>query len=217
VEIRRRANRLEFWLWGNDVPPPDIEQSLYDCPAGIVRGAFLVRGYLSEIDRPLHWEIQGTTPEAAAIVGEAMRALGIDPHLGQRRHSPILYLKEREAVIDLLGHLGAFQSVLTMESQSVVRSMKNQVNRLVNSETANMKRVVDAALKDGQAVLGLMSTDEWHKLAPEVRRLAELRLAHPEWSFEELGQHVTPPLSKSAVNHRMRQIRARWLRYRENR
>lgn len=213
VEMHRRANRVEFWLWGNDVPPPDVEQSLYDCPAALVRGAFLVRGYLSEIDRPLHWEIQAATDDVAAILIEAIRALGVEPHLALRRHWPLIYLKERDAIVALLGHLGAYQSVLALESQSVVRAMKNQVNRLVNSETANMKRIVDAALKDSQAVLGLMATEEWSALRPELRRLAELRVEHPDWSFEELGRHLTPPLSKSAVNHRLRQIRARWRQY----
>lgn len=217
IRLNRHHNRVEFAIWGADVPAPDIEQSVLDCPEALVRGAFLVRGYLSEIDRPVHWEIVAPDGRFGDLVGDAMVHLGVQPHLSERRALPVLYLKDREQVGYLLGRMGAHQSVLAMESQSVVRSMKNQVNRLVNSETANMKRIVDAALKDGQAISELRASGRLQKLSAELRELAELRVGHPDWSFEELGRHLHPPVSKSAVNHRLRKLR-QWLqREAENR
>ncbi len=217
IRLSRRHNRVEFALWGIDIPAPDIEQSVSDCPEALIRGAFLLRGYVSEIDRPVQWEIAAPETRFGDLVGEAMAQLGVQPHLSERRGLPVLYLKDREHVGYVLGRMGAHQSVLAMESQSVVRSMKNQVNRLVNSETANMKRIVDAALKDGQAIAELRASGRLAKLSPELRELAELRVSHPDWSFEELGRHLHPPVSKSAVNHRLRKLR-QWLqREAENR
>ncbi len=207
IRLGRRQSRVEFSLWGNDVPPPDIEQSLSDCPAGLLRGAFLVRGYVSEIDRPVHWEIAAPTPEVGEILTLAMAAMGVSAHVSARRKMSIIYLKDREHVAYLLGRMGAHQTVLAMESQSVVRSMKNQVNRLVNSETANMKRSVESALRDAERLASLRSSGRIGRLPDELRELAELRVAHPEWSFEELGRHLRPPVSKSAVNHRLRKLR----------
>lgn len=210
MRVGKHLSRVEFTLWGNDVPPPDIEQSVVHCPEGIVRGAFLLKGYVSELDRPVHWEIQAPSAGWATVVSTAMASLGVTPRVSSRRGVPLIYLKDHERVAFLLGRIGAHQTILDMESQSVVRSMKNQVNRLVNSETANMKRSVEAALKDGERILAVKGRSSWARLAPDLKALAELRLSHPEWSFEELGRHLHPPLTKSAVNHRLRKLRT-WL------
>lgn len=210
VRLQRHQSRVEFSLWGSDVPPPDIEQSVADSPADWLRGAFLMRGYVSEIDRPIHWEIASPHQAWAELIYQAMEMLDVAPHVSKRRGQPIVYLKDRERVAYLLGSMGAHQSVLAMESESVVRAMKNQVNRLVNSETANMKRIVDSALRDARAISRLRASGRFQTLSPELRELADLRLKHPDWSFEELGRHVHPPITKSAVNHRLRRLR-HWL------
>lgn len=210
VRIERRVRRVEFSLWGGDVPAPDIEQSLSDCPAAIVRGAFLVHGYVSEVDRPVHWEIQAPNVDVKEVLMSAMDTLGVACRQSIRRDQWVLYVKDREQAAYLLGLMGAHQSVLAMESQSVVRQMKNQVNRLVNSETANMKRIVDSAVRDAQAITHLAQAGRLDQLTVELRQLADIRLKHPDWSFEEVGRYFRPPLSKSQVNHRLRRLR-RWM------
>ncbi len=208
VRLERRLRRLEFSLWGQDVPPPDLDQSLADCPAALVRGAFLLRGYVSEADRPVHWEISTANGEWAEVLSCAMSRVGVDPHHSRRRGQVVLYLKERDEVAYILGQMGAHQSVLALQSESVVRELKNQVNRLVNSETANMKRVVDSALRDRAGLYELK--DRLGTIPVELRQLADVRMKHPDWSFEEVGRHFNPPLSKSQVNHRLRRLR-RWM------
>lgn len=210
VRLTGRTRRMEFSLWGSDVPPPDIEQSVHDCPEAWVRGAFLTRGYVSELDRPVHWEIAVSQPESVEIAEDAMRRMAIKPHVSHRRGHPVIYLKDREHVALVLARMGAHQSVLAMESASVVRAMKNQVNRLVNSETANMKRIVDSAVRDAAAIGQLAASGRFASLSPDLRQLADLRMRHPDWSFEELGRRFAPPISKSAVNHRLRRLR-RWM------
>jgi DNA-binding protein WhiA len=87
----------------------------------------------------------------------------------------------------------------------------------VNSETANMKRVVDSAVRDGQIISRLMASGHWERLPRAVQELGALRMKHPDWSFDELGRHVHPPISKSAVNHRLRRIRLELQNELENR
>lgn len=207
MRINQHPGRLEFSLWGNDVPPPDLEQSVWQCPKDFLRGAFLIRGYISDIDRPLHWEIACPPSEWADFVQEAMGQMGVAAHVTTRRQQTVVYLKDREQIAQLLGLMGAHQSILAMQSQSVVRSMKNQVNRLVNSETANMKRVVESALRDGELIQRIARLGLQETMDSTMWQLAQLRLHHPDWSFEELGRHMQPPLSKSAINHRLRKLR----------
>ncbi|PSR23467.1 MAG: DNA-binding protein WhiA [Sulfobacillus acidophilus] len=207
IRLKPYAGHIEFSVWGCDVPAPDVEQSVYDCPQDFVRGAFLARGYVSEVDRPMHWEIAPPNAAVSHYLVGAMQALGVNIHVSARRGQPLLYLKDRAQVTYVLGRMGAYQSVLTMESQGVVRSMKNQVNRLVNSETANMKRMVDSAVRDAHIIARVMASGRWERLPPAVQEVGILRIKHPEWSFDELGRHVHPPISKSAVNHRLRRIR----------
>jgi DNA-binding transcriptional regulator WhiA len=217
VRLKPHAGHIEFTVWGTDVPPLDLEQSIRHCPQDFLRGAFLSRGYVSEFDRPMHWEIAPHNAAVSRYLVAAAQSLGVSVHISVRRGQPLVYLKDREQVAYLLGRMGAYQSVLTMESQGVVRSVKNQVNRLVNSETANMKRVVDSAVRDGQIISRLMASGHWERLPRAVQELGALRMKHPDWSFDELGRHVHPPISKSAVNHRLRRIRLELQNELENR
>ena len=84
--------------------------------------------------------------------------------------------------------------------------MRNQVNRLVNCETANMNKTINAGLKQKENIEIIANTIGLHHLPPNLQQVAELRLNYPEISLKELGEMVEPKLGKSGINHRMRKL-----------
>jgi DNA-binding protein WhiA len=103
--------------------------------------------------------------------------------------------------------IGANQGVLAFENGRILKDMRNQVNRLVNCETANVSKAVDAGLSQVEMISQLQHRVGLESLPPQLQYLALLRLSHPEASLQELGRLLDPPLGKSGVNHRFRRLR----------
>lgn len=200
----RPHNRIQYTMRADLAMPVHLKLA---CTAQFVAGWFLVRGYLAHPDKgPAHLELLVPLESDAAILVRALDTLHIRAKTVPRRGGTSVYLKDRTQIRALLGKVGAHRAVLQWESVDVVRHMKNQVNRLVNSETANLRRAVESGLTQAallQSALGDGQDGDWDEVA---RALAWLRIKHPDWSLRELGQALTPPLSKSAVNHRMRRL-----------
>jgi DNA-binding protein WhiA len=179
----------------------------YCCGIAYLRGAFLGGGYVSRPDQPAHLEINVQHLEMA----EGLRALAAryDIHMNitrkKRLHS--IYSKSRSEQVDFLALLGAYNAVLRLQSNAVVRELRERVNRRVNSETANLERIVNAAQDQLHHIRAIDESLGLASLPASLRDVAEARLRYPEASLAELGEYIQPTLSKSAVYHRMLRIR----------
>lgn len=172
-------------------------------PRALLRGAVLARGYVAAPGRPYHLEVVAPSPQWAAVLQRAMAQLGLEAQVAVRRQRSVVYVKDHEQVAALLAHLGAHRAQLKLEAQSVVRAMKGEVNRRVNGEAANVRRTVEAGVAQEHA---LRAERGWQTWPEDFRRLAELRLAHPDWTLEQLGRAMVPPLSKPSVAYRLRRL-----------
>jgi len=177
------------------------------CGIAYLRGAFLGGGYVSRPDLPAHLEINVQHAEMAEGLRELSSRYGFDIHMGRKKRLFCIYSKNRSDQADLLALLGAHDAVLRLQSDAVVRELREKVNRRVNSETANLERSVNAAqmqIRDIRIIednLGLAG------LPTSLQDVAEVRIMHPEASLTELGAYLRPTLSKSAVYHRLLRIR----------
>jgi DNA-binding protein WhiA len=189
---------------------PEVLPTSPSNPKAYLRGAFMARGYIADPDRSYHVEILAPTAEAAARVVEACRRLHLDVAVSHRRQGYAVYLKNQEQVGQFLAQIGAHDARLELASRSVMKSMRNQVNRLVNGETANLRRTVENGLRQAELLKAAMARPSFHELPAELRELARLRVAHPDWSLRELGRRLSPPLSKSGTAHRLRRL-MRWV------
>jgi hypothetical protein len=118
----------------------------------------------------------------------------------------MLYIKEAEQISTFLACIGAVKAVLKLEDVRVFKEMKNTVNRMVNCETANLNKTVDAAILQIEDINFLKKISKFDDLQPELKEVALLRLEHPEASLKELGQMLEEPIGKSGINHRMKKI-----------
>lgn len=180
-----------------------------------LRGLFLGCGSVTDPETGYHAELVVGDAASQGLVAGQLRRWGLRPGQARRRGRWAVYLKEADQVTELLALLGAHEAVLALESYRVMKGMRNQVNRWVNAETANLRKAVDAGLRQVAAIRHLVDRVGWDGLSVSLRDVARARLEHPELSLRELGQLLDPPLSKSAVGHRLRRLQALAARYGE--
>ena len=118
----------------------------------------------------------------------------------------ILYIKEGEEISKFLALIGANKAVMRFEDIRVNRDMKNNVNRLVNCETANLNKTINASLNQVNDIKLIQKLKKFDELPEELKVIASLRIEYPEATLKELGEYLEPPLGKSGVNHRMKRI-----------
>ena len=176
------------------------------CAAAYVRGAFLGSGFISNPKSDFHFEITVETEPLAAGLVELMARKDIAARVMQRRSSYMVYLKSGASILEFLAWTGAHQAALSMEEERVVKSVRNDVNRMINAEMANQAKAAGAAVDQIYAIRAVVEHYGMENLPPALQDFIRLRVTYPEASLKELGQRATPPLSKSAVYHRVRRL-----------
>jgi DNA-binding protein WhiA len=177
------------------------------CRGSYLRGAFLGGGSVSSPDSDYHLEMTaGNEKLAKDLMTLVNRFPDLQAKLGRRKQACFVYLKGSDQIADFLTVTGAHGSLLEFESARVMKGMKNQVNRLVNCETANMDKAVNAAFKQLKNIRLIEERIGLDALEPSLAQVARLRLENPEANLKELGEIMTPAIGKSGVNHRLRKI-----------
>lgn len=176
------------------------------CRAAFMRGLFLAAGSVTHPAREHHLEIVLRDEQFADAVIQILFAAGLRARLGARKDTILLYLKEAGQIADFLVWTGAHDAVLQYENTRAFREVKARINRLVNAETANVAKAVEAALRQVADIRLIEHRIGLAALSEPLRELAQLRLANPEASLAELGEQCRPPVGKSGVNHRLRKL-----------
>ena len=157
-------------------------------------------------EKEYHMEFMTDSPVHARGIVRLAECFNVVPKISRRKKGYMVYVKGGDDVAQLLRVMGAHSAVLTLESVRVIRGVRGDVNRVVNCETANLTKAVEAGLVQVAAIRTVDEIVGIKSLSPGLQEIAGLRLANPEATLRELGQMVSPPISKSAVNHRMRRI-----------
>jgi DNA-binding transcriptional regulator WhiA len=210
IRAAHHQQRLRFDLFVAEGTVADPAAVVPAHGPDFVRGAFISRGYVSAQERAAHWEVIARSTAWCEAIVAALADAGIKARATVRRRVSLVYLKDWEQIAQVFALIGAHQAMLRLESWRVEKSLKNQINRLVNSETANVKRAVESGLEDRALLYRWERRQSLTALPDDLQEVAWLRFLHPDWTLTDLGRHLTPPLSKSAVNHRLRRLR-RWL------
>lgn len=177
------------------------------CRRAYLRGAFLSRGSITNPERTYHLEISSEQTILAEKILETMLSLNLEAGITQRKGTLVVYMKDGQQIVNLLNLMGAHSALLHFENVRVMKDMRNQINRLVNCETANVDKTVKAAMEQLEDIRLLDEVIGLEELPPKLQEVARLRQANPYASLQELGDLMVPPMSKSGVNYRIRQIR----------
>ena len=176
------------------------------CAIAYLRGAFLGGGFVADPHGDFHFELTAESEQLAEDLVSLLARFDIEARVARRRGTFAVYLKGAEPIITFLALVGAHRALLRTEDVRIVKSVRNDVNRLVNAEIANQQKTAEAAVGQIEAIETLRATRGLDSLPPALRELARLRLENPDVSLRELGELADPPLSKSAVYHRVRRI-----------
>ena len=176
------------------------------CAAAYLRGAFLGGGFIASPRGDFHFEIAVSNRDLAEGLTRILNERDIPAKMVRRRNTYVVYLKSGESICDVLALTGAHQCALRMENERVYKSMRNDVNRKTNAEVANQGKTVDSAMRQVFAIRKVVDAYGMENLPTALQEYIRLRVAHPEASLQELAEAANPPLSKSAVYHRVRRI-----------
>ncbi|MCX7749227.1 MAG: DNA-binding protein WhiA [Clostridia bacterium] len=176
------------------------------CKKAYLRGAFLAGGSISDPEKTYHLEINHHNGYCADEICELIGKFGLNAKVIQRKGSFVTYLKEGENIVDFLNIMGAHSALLEMENIRILKEMRNNVNRIVNCETANLDKTINASIRQIENIKYIRDHIGFDHLPNSLREMAELRLEYSDNNLKELGEMLTPPLGKSGVNHRLRKL-----------
>ena len=177
------------------------------CKAAFLRGAFLAGGSVTDPEKGYHMEIstthQSVSRETYLLMHEAM---DIQPKSAKRSGGQVLYIKQSEQISDCLTFLGAPVAAMGIMTARLEKELNNKVNRRCNCDDANISKVVEAAQEQLAAIRTLKDLGLLDKLPAKILQAAKAREAHPVSSLSELAEMMDPPITKPAMNHRLKKL-----------
>ena len=176
------------------------------CKRSYLRGVFLGGGSVNNPEGNYHLEIITNNSEHAEAIAALLNEYDLSAKTSNRKNWFVVYLKESEQIVELLNLMGAHNALLNFENARIYKGVRNKVNRLVNCETANLNKTVNAALRQVENIKVIEQRIGLNKLPSSLREIAEMRLEYPDVSLKELGELLEPPVGKSGVNHRIRKL-----------
>lgn len=171
-----------------------------------LRGVFLVCGGAGDPEKGYQLEIFLHNEDKCRRLLSMIEEHGMSAKLSTRRGSSFLYIKESEKISDILTFMGAMMQAMEIMNIKIYKEVRNNVNRSVNCEAANLNKTVAAANIQADDIEYIFSTRGKGYLSEELLKVAEIRLDNRELSLSDIGEMLEPPISRSGVNHRLKRI-----------
>lgn len=187
--------------------------SVKHCQVAFLQGLFISRGYIQNPSRGYHLEYRLRGRWLLAAFKKITACLKVKFAQYRNGRDVCFYVKSGRRIVRLLNKLGLFEKSLELSDLTATRSILSMVNRQVNFETANINRLIDAAEESIRQIHDLLDYHDQEIWAESLRQLSLMRLKFPHDSLENLGKRFDPPLSKSAVNHRLRRVKSMHARF----
>ena len=176
------------------------------CRTAFLRGAFLAGGSVTDPMKGYHLELSTSHYHVGRELPALLREAGFEPKETQRKGNQVVYFKQSHHIEDFLTWLGAPVSAMAVMNAKLERDLQGRVNRQVNCDSANLDKTVAAAREQLEAIGRLEERGVLDALPDKLREAARLRTENPELNLAQLGALCDPPVSKSALNHRMRKL-----------
>ena len=176
------------------------------CLGAFVRGAFLSCGIITDPKREYHIEFGVSYKNKASDFCDLFDGFSAVPKKSVRNGMNIVYFKDSSHIEDILTLMDAQSAVMELIEEKIYKDVRNNVNRKVNCDSANIKKTCKAAAIQLEAIKKLKRSGKFEELTPEQKELAQLRLENPEMAFSELSANLKKPISRSGINHRFKKI-----------
>lgn len=177
--------------------------------AAFLRGAFEGCGSVSDPMKSYHAEFcvphKNLSVDLCKILSEIPEC-DFTPKTVVRNGSYVVYFKGSEQICYLLTYIGATNCAMEIMGTKAVKQVRNNINRRINSEVANITKIASASAKQLAAIQKIKDKKGIESLPDDLREIAVLRLENPEMSLRDLGQNLSVPISRSGANHRMNRL-----------
>jgi DNA-binding protein WhiA len=193
-------------FYGDNFAPINTILKKVCCRKSFLRAAFLSGGSISDPEKTYHLEIASKNAYSTEIIKELLKDYGINVKIITRKGNYVAYIKEGENIVDFLNIIGAHGALMELENVRILKEMRNGVNRIVNCETANLGKTVNASVRQVDNIRLIETSIGISNLPKNLVDIAKLRLENSELSLKELGEMLSPKLGKSGVNHRLRKL-----------
>lgn len=176
------------------------------CNASFLKGAFLSCGTCSDPNKSYHIEFVAPFRTLSFDLLKLLTDYGLNAKHMLRRGVNVIYIKDSASIEELLARLGAFGASMEIMNIKIYKDVRNLTNRRNNFESANLTRTVYASYDQVEAIEKLQSSGVFSTLTDDLKQIAVLRTENPEASLREIGDLCSPPLSRSAVNYRLKRL-----------
>ena len=184
---------------------PVVEEDC--CKASFLRGAFLTGGSVTSPAKSYHMELASTHQSVVRECDALIRdTLGFSPKTASRAGGKVLYLKQSDMISDFLTYLGAPVAAMGIMEAKLEKELNNKVNRCCNCDDANTSKVVEAAQEQLAAIRVLREKEMVEALPGKLQAALKAREENPEATLTELAAMMEPPITKPAMNHRLKRI-----------
>lgn len=177
------------------------------CKKAFIRGVFMGGGSITSPENANHLEIVLNNVQNANFINSILHDLGIDAKIIKRKKMTVIYIKDSEAISNFLIIIGSNRGTLTFEQTRVEKEYRNNMNRKINCEVANLDKIAVAASRQLNDILLIKKMKKFEELPEEIKKIANLREKHPEANLEKIGEMLEPKLSKAGVSHRFKKIK----------
>lgn len=177
-----------------------------DMTKALIRGIYLGSGSVNNPENKYHLEISLLNNENTKKINNMLINCGINSKILKNSKDYTIYFKEGEEISKFLAFINANKSVLKFEEIRVQRDMNNKVNRLVNCETANLNKTINAAVEQIEAIEKLKRNNKFESLDDNLKEIANARIENPNMSLIEIGKLLSVPVGKSGANYRLKKI-----------
>ena len=202
-QVSIAMNELQLLSMESDLKNPLLSKQC--CKRAFLRGAFLGGGSISRPSSDYHLEMVTGNEDFAHSIIKVMHTFSMKAKLTDRKNDYIVYLKDGESITNFLRVIGAHNSMMELENVRVLKEMRNNVNRRVNCETANLGKVVKAAVRQVNCIKFIDEHMGLSELPQALQDTARLRLEYADASLNELVEY-SGGIGKSGINHRLKKL-----------
>ena len=197
---------LKLGLSGTHISVNDMITERNCCKQSYLRGAFLAGGSVGSPDKNYQLSISCAERAEAEKICKMAESIHLTFKLQEKKDSYVAYIKDGDTISGFLAAVGAANSVMEFENIRILKDIRNNVNREVNCDAANIRKAAGAATKQIDDIRYIMEHGGLETLPDNLRTVALARMEHPLLTIKELGEELSPQLSKSCINHRLRRI-----------
>lgn len=176
------------------------------CRIAFLRGAFLSGGSVTDPQKGYHLELSTSHQSVSREMVALMRDLDLEPKDAPRKGNAVIYFKQSDRIEDFLTSIGAPISAMEVMNAKLEKDLRGSVNRRVNCDAANLDKAVEAAMGQIEAIRILEESGVLATLPEKLQEVARLRREHPADTLVQLAGRCDPPITKSALNHRLRKL-----------